>query len=314
MASARGRAVPRELARTRRRTRGAGRSAAMKALLLAGDDASAMPRAGRSTPARRRPSRRSAGTRRTLALLVLRPRRRGARARGDAASAATTSRATSPTRSRASPVATAMGYAVAIENVLESFETRTDFLEDVAVADTVLVLQVLAAARGIGGRPAAVAAASALSSVAAAAASSTATSCRSRARTRLPGVARDGSPANARAAASALSAPATRNSTSSRGAEHRQRQRDAVDERLELRLRADRAPVGHVERRLVGIERGHVPVGAEAEQHEVEALQRRRAPRRTRAAPASGPSSPRMRWTFAGCTATRSISATRARW
>jgi hypothetical protein len=40
-----------------------------------------------------------------------------------------------------------VGYLVAIEDVLESFETRTDFLEDVAVADTVMVLQLLAAAR-----------------------------------------------------------------------------------------------------------------------------------------------------------------------
>jgi len=39
------------------------------------------------------------------------------------------------------------GYLIAIENVLDSFETRTDFLEDIAVADTVLVLQLLAAAR-----------------------------------------------------------------------------------------------------------------------------------------------------------------------
>ena len=66
------------------------------------------------------------------------------------------------------------------------------------------------------------------------------------------------------------------------GAQHRQRQRDPVDEWRELRLRADRTPVGHVERRLLGIERGNVPVGAEAEQHEVEALQLRRAPPRTR--------------------------------
>jgi hypothetical protein len=32
--------------------------------------------------------------------------------------------------------------------VLESFETREEYLEDVAVADTVLVLQALAARRG----------------------------------------------------------------------------------------------------------------------------------------------------------------------
>src|SRR5919198_1508541 len=40
------------------------------------------------------------------------------------------------------------GYLLAIEDVLESFERRADFLEDVPVADTVLVLQALAAARG----------------------------------------------------------------------------------------------------------------------------------------------------------------------
>jgi len=39
------------------------------------------------------------------------------------------------------------GYLLAIEDVLESFEQRDAFLEDVRVADTVLVFQVLAAAR-----------------------------------------------------------------------------------------------------------------------------------------------------------------------
>ena len=38
-------------------------------------------------------------------------------------------------------------YAIALENILDDFERRKDFLEDVPVADTVLVLQVLAAAR-----------------------------------------------------------------------------------------------------------------------------------------------------------------------
>jgi tetratricopeptide (TPR) repeat protein len=42
-----------------------------------------------------------------------------------------------------------VGYAEAVEGVLESFETRDEYLEDVAVADTVLVLQALAARRGI---------------------------------------------------------------------------------------------------------------------------------------------------------------------
>jgi hypothetical protein len=41
------------------------------------------------------------------------------------------------------------GYRVAVESVLESFEQRTDFLEDVPVADTVLVLQVLAGQRAL---------------------------------------------------------------------------------------------------------------------------------------------------------------------
>ena len=41
------------------------------------------------------------------------------------------------------------GYIVAIEDVLDSFETRDDYLEDVPVADTVLVLQTLAAKRGL---------------------------------------------------------------------------------------------------------------------------------------------------------------------
>ncbi|HTO25222.1 MAG TPA: hypothetical protein VMJ49_04920 [Gaiellaceae bacterium] len=43
----------------------------------------------------------------------------------------------------------AHAYDGAIRDVLASFERRTDFLEDVPLADTVLVLQELAAARGI---------------------------------------------------------------------------------------------------------------------------------------------------------------------
>ena len=40
-----------------------------------------------------------------------------------------------------------LGYAIAVESVLESFETRDDYLEDLPVADTVLVLQALAGRR-----------------------------------------------------------------------------------------------------------------------------------------------------------------------
>ena len=40
-----------------------------------------------------------------------------------------------------------VGYVEAVEAVLESFETRDEYLEDVPVADTVLVLQTLASKR-----------------------------------------------------------------------------------------------------------------------------------------------------------------------
>ncbi len=41
-----------------------------------------------------------------------------------------------------------LGYGEAVESVLESFETRDEYLEDLPAADTVLVLQALAARRG----------------------------------------------------------------------------------------------------------------------------------------------------------------------
>jgi hypothetical protein len=42
-----------------------------------------------------------------------------------------------------------LGYVYAIESVLESFATREEYLEDIPVADTVIVLQALAARRNI---------------------------------------------------------------------------------------------------------------------------------------------------------------------
>jgi len=39
------------------------------------------------------------------------------------------------------------GYLLAVEDIVESFEQRSDFLEDVRVADTALVFQILAAQR-----------------------------------------------------------------------------------------------------------------------------------------------------------------------
>jgi len=42
-----------------------------------------------------------------------------------------------------------VGYTYAVESVLDSFESREEYLEDIPVADTVLVLQALAARRGL---------------------------------------------------------------------------------------------------------------------------------------------------------------------
>lgn len=42
-----------------------------------------------------------------------------------------------------------LGYLLAVESVLESFEIRDEYLEDVPVADTVMVLQALAEPRGL---------------------------------------------------------------------------------------------------------------------------------------------------------------------
>jgi hypothetical protein len=41
------------------------------------------------------------------------------------------------------------GYAIAVEEVLESFQQRDEYLDDIPVADTVLVLQALAERRGM---------------------------------------------------------------------------------------------------------------------------------------------------------------------
>jgi hypothetical protein len=42
-----------------------------------------------------------------------------------------------------------LGYQTAVEAVLESFENRDEYLEELPVADTVLVLQALAGQRGM---------------------------------------------------------------------------------------------------------------------------------------------------------------------
>jgi len=119
--------------------------AAMKALLIAGDDAAEAAKwaldAGAADATS--PIGRYAGT---LALLVL-----GRDVEARALAATLRDRDDFP-RDVADALATVAaadraGYLIAVEDVLESFETRTDFLEYVAVADTVLVLQLLAAQR-----------------------------------------------------------------------------------------------------------------------------------------------------------------------
>ena len=121
---------------------------AMKALLLADDDASDAARwaldAGAAEAAS--PIGRYAGT---LALLVL---GRDDEARRLAASLRDRDDFPRDVADAVTMIAAGdrAGYLVAVEDVLASFESRTDFLEDLAVADTVLVLQRLAAARDMG--------------------------------------------------------------------------------------------------------------------------------------------------------------------
>jgi hypothetical protein len=119
--------------------------AAMKALLLAGDDAGDTARWALDAGARdaESPIGRYAGA---LALLVLghdveaRALASTLRDADDFPEAVADALVTVAAADRA-------GYLLAVEDVLESFEQRTDFLEDVPVADTVLVLQILAARR-----------------------------------------------------------------------------------------------------------------------------------------------------------------------
>jgi len=119
--------------------------AAMKALLLAGDDASDAARWALDAGAAESesPIGRYAAT---LALIVL---HRDAEARVLAETLV--GRDDFP-RDVADALWMIAGldrteYAIAIENLIDDFESREDFLENVRVADTILVLQVLAAER-----------------------------------------------------------------------------------------------------------------------------------------------------------------------
>lgn len=120
--------------------------AAMKALLVAGDDASSA--ASWALDARaieaESPIGRYAAA---LALLVLGRDE-------EAADVAETLGGDFPADVAAALVALgrhdAAGYAAAVESVRRSFDERDAFLEDVPVADTALVLDALAARRGLG--------------------------------------------------------------------------------------------------------------------------------------------------------------------
>jgi predicted nucleotidyltransferase len=121
--------------------------AAMKALVLAGDDAMEAARWAIDAGAAEAesPIGRYAGA---LALLVL----------GDDVGARVLGSTLRDRDDFPSDVADALvelaggdrvDYAIALDNILDSFERRADFLEDVPVADTVLVLQRLAEPRGV---------------------------------------------------------------------------------------------------------------------------------------------------------------------
>jgi hypothetical protein len=119
--------------------------AAMKSLLLAGDDASAAARWALEAGAASAASPIGAYAA-TLAHLVL----------GEDVEARIAAESLAQREDFPHDVAEALlmiagldrvEYDIAVEDVLESFERRDDFLEDVRVADTVLVLQALAAAR-----------------------------------------------------------------------------------------------------------------------------------------------------------------------
>jgi tetratricopeptide (TPR) repeat protein len=121
--------------------------AAMKALLLAGDDASDAARWALDAGAAEAesPIGRYAAA---LALLVL-----GRDVEARTVASTLRERDDFP-RDVADALTTIAGldrveYVVAVEDVLESFEQRDEFLEDVPVADTVLVLQLLAARRDV---------------------------------------------------------------------------------------------------------------------------------------------------------------------
>lgn len=122
---------------------------AMKALLLAGDDAAAVDAAGWALSLdcaeAESPIGRYAAA---LAFLVL-GRDDDARRAADSIRARDDFPADVADALAFVAANDVVAYTEAVEAVLASFETRDAYLEDIAIADTVLVLQLLAARRGV---------------------------------------------------------------------------------------------------------------------------------------------------------------------
>ncbi|HET8892934.1 MAG TPA: hypothetical protein VFM96_02400 [Gaiellaceae bacterium] len=122
--------------------------AAMKSLLLAGDDASAAAHWALDAGAAdaESPIGRYAGT---LALLVLGRDHDALHLAGTLRERDDFPHDVADALAELAADENRVEYAVAVEQILDSFETRTDFLEDVPVADTVLIVQALAEPRGL---------------------------------------------------------------------------------------------------------------------------------------------------------------------
>ena len=123
----------------------------IKAALIAGDDEAAAAFAALGARARMRGGGVADRALRRDARAARRgPRRRGGRSRGEPARPRRLSARRSPTRSPGSRRSAEARYRGGRRSACStSFETREEYLEDVPVADTVIVLQALAGRRGV---------------------------------------------------------------------------------------------------------------------------------------------------------------------
>ena len=147
VAAARGGALPRELAGCAARLVGPA-DRRDEGAAARGRRRSRAPRGGRSTPARPTRRLRSGATRARSRCSCSAATPTRARSRRPCATA-TTFRATSPTRSRRSPQPIAPATSSRSRACSSRSRRATEFLEDIPVADTVLVLQLLAAQRDV---------------------------------------------------------------------------------------------------------------------------------------------------------------------